>query len=110
MEDACPELQRCQGGAAEKLVDLVPDAPESDAPLLRLARLAQLAGPAPDTPDVVRCGERSCAVTALADAVAQSELLASLLRKPAAVAVQWTPPSQKLELRLGLREVSQQAY
>jgi hypothetical protein len=104
MEDACPELQRCQGGAAEKLVDLVPDAPESDAPLLRLARLAQLAGPAPGTPDEVPYGERSSVETAPADAVAQSEPLASLLLKMLAVAAQREPPLQTLEPQLGPRE------
>jgi hypothetical protein len=110
MEDAYPEPLHSPDAGAGKLAARAPDVPEPDAPLLRLARLAQLAGPAPDTPDVVPCGERSCAATALADAVAPLELLASLLWKPATVAVQWTPPSQTLELRLGLREVSQQAY
>ena len=42
-----------------------------------LARLAQRAEPAPCTPDAVQSAERSCAAAALADALAQSEPLAS---------------------------------
>jgi hypothetical protein len=88
--DAHREPQHCLGEDAGKLADPVPDVLELDALLLPPARLAQPALAAPCTPDEVPCGERSCAVKELADAVAQLAPLALWPPEPMPVAVRQT--------------------
>jgi len=102
--DAYPEPRHCRGGDAGKWADPAPDAQAPDAPPLPLERLEQQARAAPCTPDEARCGERSCAATAFAGAVAQLAPRVSLLLEQAAVAGRPAEALQKPEPQLGPRE------
>jgi len=106
-QDALPELQHYLDGDAGKSADPVPDVPEPGAQLPPPERLAQRAQVAPCTPDEVQCGERSCAATARADALAQLAPLVLLPTEPVAVAARVAGASQKLEPQLVPREASQ---
>jgi len=87
-EGAHPEPPYCLGVGAEKLADPVLDVQGPDAQSLPPERLAQLNWSAPYTPDEVPCGGQSCAVTALADALAQLAARALWLLEALPAAVQ----------------------
>jgi len=104
-EDALPEPQHCLGEDAEKLADRGLDVPAQSARLVRAERSTQMARAAPYTPDEVRCGGRSCAAAAFADALAQLAPLVSRLRESAVAAA--ARASQKPEQQTAKREASQ---
>jgi len=87
------------GEGVEKLAAPVSDVPEPDARSLPPQPLAPPVWEVPCTPDEVRSAERSCGVTALADALAQLESLVSR-RQPVAVEQRQTTAPLKLEARL----------
>jgi len=102
--DAYPEPRHCRGEDAGKWADPVPDVQAPDAPSLPPERLKQQVPAALCTPDEVQCGERSCAVTAFAGAVAQLAPRVSLPREQAAVAGRPAEALQKPEPQLGPQE------